>query len=339
MARASDAEALLQAWRALAGGSGGEGWRTIPLELGSPCRVLAGRRLPGDEEAVLVGFESVRLPSDAELPRGQGFRVATVAAGGLGGTHVWLALSRRSAGSPELFAMMAADILDLLGGVSGGGSGRLLRVFLNRIRAWQDFMERGHERVLGPEAEVGLAGELVVLGALVDAGLPPGSALDAWQGPRNGLHDFVIGAGAIEVKATVSTAGFPARIGSLEQLDDSIRQPLFVGAVRLAVDPAGSTLVDLVAGVRVLFAGDADQLSELDGLLIRAGFLDEMAGRYVRRFALSNIALLPVTGGFPRLTRMNVGAGIRAARYEIDLDQAGVADFGLAGALERLRQT
>lgn len=76
MAPRTDAESLRQAWRALSCNGGGEGWRTIPIELDAPCRLLAGRHCPGDEEAIIVGFRGVRLPPDAHLPQGHGFGVA-----------------------------------------------------------------------------------------------------------------------------------------------------------------------------------------------------------------------------------------------------------------------
>ena len=61
------------------------------------------------------------------------------------------------------------------------------------------------------------------------------NTLDAWQGPLNGLQDFFIGTGAIEVKATIAPQGFPAKISSLDQLDETQRQPLFLAGVRLAL--------------------------------------------------------------------------------------------------------
>ena len=76
---------------------------------------------------------------------------------------------------------------------------------------------------LSQEAEVGLFGEMVVLKALLEAGVPVEVVLNAWQGPLDGLHDFLIGSGAIEVKTTLSTNGFPATVNSLEQLDESLQ--------------------------------------------------------------------------------------------------------------------
>lgn len=51
----------------------------------------------------------------------------------------------------------------------------------------------------------------------------------------------LLGDGAIEVKATMSSAGFPVKIGSLEQLDDSVASPLFLAAMRFSRGEDGLT--------------------------------------------------------------------------------------------------
>jgi hypothetical protein len=332
----SEADRLRAAWRALAGDGEEEGWRTIAIDLNAPCLLLAGRHFPGDEESVLVGFRSVHMPPDGHLPQGQGFRVTYLGRGALGGTHAWLSLSRQANGSLDLFAMMAGDIVRMLESCSASGEERLFQLFLGRIRAWQDFMERGRDGVLGPEAEVGLYGELVVLKGLLEAGVTAAVALETWQGPLDGLQDFMIGTGALEVKTTVAANGFPATIGSLEQLDVSPRQPLFLAGVRLSLGGSGKTLPEFTEELRGLLSDDPAALGVFESRLVQAGFLAALADRYTRRFAHARTTVLPVNERFPKLTRCNVSLAIREARYELDLDLVGVEDVGLGRALERL---
>jgi len=318
------------------GGHGGDGWRTIPIDVAAPCQVLVGRRFPDDEEAVLVGFRLPTTRFSSPLPEGRGFRVERPEGPLLGGTHGWLSLSRQATGSLAMFAIMAADVIALLESSGYVGDERLYQLFVGRIRAWQEFMEKGRDGVLGPEAEVGLFGELVVLLGIITAGVPAAVAVDCWQGPLRGIHDFEIGPGAIEVKATISVAGFPATIRSLEQLDDSVRQPLFVAGVRLAVDGGGRTLPNLVAEVRQQVRDLSGGTGILDGRLFEAGYLDAFADRYVRRFAHLRDRVLPVTSGFPRLIRAGTAPAITFARYGIDLDLVDSSDVGLAAALTKL---
>jgi hypothetical protein len=336
MAHRSDIERLQSAWRALAGVARAEGWRTIPINLEGPCRLLAGRHFPGNEEAVLIGFPSVRVPSDSQLPQGRGFRVARVPGATLGGACEWVSLSRQPSGSSDLFAMMAGDVMGLLEDFPASSQERLFGLFLSRIKAWQDFMEQDRQGVLGPEAETGLYGELVVLRDMIGMGIPAACAVEAWQGPLNGLHDFSVGSGAIEIKTTVSVNSFPARIGSLEQLDPSLKQPLFLAGVRLTISGAGRALPEIVGMLRDCLTGDSPTLSLFESRLLHAGYLDVLADHYTRRFETVGMIVFEVTGAFPGLTRGKVDTAIRQARYELDLDALHVPVVTLGQACAHL---
>ena len=213
----------------------------------------------------------------------------------------------------------------------------LFRRFIGRIRAWQAFMERGRDEVLGIVAEVGLVGELLFLEQLLDVGVSAAVAVGAWRGPLNGLHDFVLGVGAMEVKACVASGTFPAVVGSLEQLDDSSVQPLFLVGVKLALDASGRTLPVIVNEVGDRLRRDSAAYTGFEDLVLEAGFLAAVAEDYHRRFWHTDTAILPVGGEFPRLTRGNVARPIRDARYELDLDMVDVAKIPLDRALTDLQ--
>lgn len=332
----TEMDELLAAWRALAGNSGTDGWRTIPITFGGPCRLRAGRRFPGNQEALLVRFGSARVPPAVQLPQGQGFLVSRADISGDGEqSRTWIALSRQSAGSLDLFALMADDIVTTLRRLKDLEDGRVLQVFLSRIRAWQDFMRCGSDRALGLEGEIGLFGEIEILRDLI-AELSPSVAVDAWKGPLDGIHDFTFGAGAIEVKSTASPNGFPAAIGSLEQLDDSRIFPIFLAGVRLAPDASGQTLSEQIGELRGLLIDQPPVLAMLNDLLIRAGFLDGAAEDYVRRFSRAGVRIMRISDGFPRLTRSNVAAEIDKVRYELDIDRIVAPEISLEKSLQQL---
>lgn len=331
MARPSDE--FLLAWSSLVGAAEGAGWRTIPVAPAGPCALAAGRRFPGNEEALLTGFSSASVPAAEKLPEGQGFNVERVDPHGDGRT--WLALTRKQSGSIDLFLAMACDVCGALDAEAGSGEPRLLRVFLGRVRAWQEFMRKGAQ-ALSPEAEIGLIGELSMLSAIIAAGVPSALAVEAWVGPLDGVQDFELGTGAIEVKATVSSTGFPARIGSLEQLDDSIRQPLFVAGVRLRQVAAGRTLSEFVSSIRATASSDPEARRMLSERMLRAGYFDAHADRYPRRFEIASIRVVEVGGGVPRLTHGRVPAGVLRATYDIDLDNSLGDSVGVEDALKKL---
>jgi hypothetical protein len=332
---ARQTEELDLAWRSLVTHEAGDGWRTIPVTPAGPCRISAGRRFPGGHEALLFWLPTQPIPAAAALPEGQGFAVERADLDGDG--RAWLALARQPGGAQDLFAAMAADVagaLDDQARVSSNES-MLLRALLGRASAWQEFMRRGSGH-LGPEAEVGLVGELLALRAIIGAGVPALPACEAWVGPRRGPRDFELGTGGIEAKASLSPVGFRARIGSLEQLDDTVRQPLFIAAARLRQVAGGLSLPEWVEDVRDLARGEGDAERVLNERLISAGYLDWHASRYTRRFELADLRALEVTEGFPRLTKGRVADAIVWASYEIDLDRAQAQDIDIEAALRRL---
>lgn len=335
MAHRIDAEDLRAAWRALAG-EAGPGWRTIPVASDLPVRVRAGRHFPGNEEALLVGFEAPEVPPTPRLPQGRGFLVSRVELGSEDVGTVWIALSRLPAGNIDLFAEMAYDVLGVIYPRRGSGSRAVITALLGRIVAWQEFMERGRPPVLDPEAELGIFGEILVLRDLVATGLPSHEAVDAWEGPVRGLRDFRIRHGAIEVKSTLAEEGFPAKIGSLDQLDDSSVKPLFVAAVRLALKDSGQTLPALVADA---YRRLQESPSALDGFadkLVRAGYLDAYSAHYERRFVCVSTRIVPVEEGFPRLIRGNIPREITSSRYVLDIDRVTTPGIELRQALHQL---
>jgi hypothetical protein len=324
-------EELAHAWRALTrGATGGDGWRCIPVSGLEGGRLQAARRFPENHEALLAGFTGVTLPPTATLPAAAGFRIERISPGMPGD---WLALVRQEDGGIELFANMATDVVALMAASTAASHPRQLQLFLGRVRAWQEFMSR-KRGALDLEAELGLAGELVCLERLIDSGLDMNTAVEGWKGPLKGLQDFEIGGGAIEVKSTLSHDGFPAKIMSLEQLDDSTRQPLFIFACRFAMAAEGLTLCDRIHALRLALETDAAAAARFESALLHAGYVDAHAEHYTRRMVVSESRFDKVDEGFPRLVAGNVPAAIRRVRYEVDLDATGAGVYSPEHVLE-----
>jgi hypothetical protein len=337
MAHPSNAPDVRAAWRALQAEAGQSrpGWRTISLVTADLWRMMGGVRFPGGEEAILVGFRTASAVRNEDLPRGAGFLVERAPALEQTGAHAWFALTRASQASFDLFTAMVEDVSRLLLRNASQSEARLFSLFLGRIRAWQSFMSKPPRGVLGPEAELGLVGELVVLESLLDAGLSADAAVEAWQGPLDGLQDFAFDAGAIEVKASLAATGFPARISSLEQLDDHLVRPIFLAAVRAVLQNAGETLPGRIARIRERL-GPAR--ARFDMRLLHAGYDDAFEDGYTRRFSVPDLRLLRVGDDVPRLTRTETPAAVRSAEYELDLDLIATGRVSLAEALGMLGQ-
>jgi hypothetical protein len=273
------------------------------------------------------------ISRNEKLPEGLGFHVTRVNSEQHG--LVWLALTRSPHGNLELFSAMVSDVLHAILATGTGDHSRELRAFLGRIRAWQEFMRKGAVP-LSAENEVGLVGELTVLEKMLEVGMVPEAAIRAWSGPLDGLRDFELGFGAIEVKTTVASAGLVAKIGSLEQLDDTNCKPIFLGAVKYALTESGQTLPEKISAIRAQLESDPITLSEFDDRVLAAGCMPAHSSQYHRRFSLREIAILEVDENFPRLMHGNVTPGVISARYEINLEPLLSLDIGLTTALKKL---
>lgn len=330
MVRSSSDTELISAWRALSGHATGDGWKVIELFSVGNCCVMAGRRGFRNEESVLIGIKGHLPPQPSQLPRGQGFSLIITEVHSHPTGYSWFALVRQETGSIELFTKVAADLINLMESTSTQEGVRIHGAMIARIRAWQAFMKRDSDGVLSTEEEIGLFGELLVLRNLLDDGVSEFDALDSWTGPGDGLHDFLLGNGAIEVKTTVAPAGFLARIASLDQLDDSLHQPLYVAAVRLAQLDEGATLPELIDEIAELLQDPGAAVS-LSSHLVSAGYMEATRFEYRKRFRCSELTYRVVGADSPRLTRANVPTSIHEARYSLDLDALLVVASTYAG--------
>jgi hypothetical protein len=292
----------------------------IPIINTLPVDILAGYDSSNAYESIAVGFKLLAPPSKCNLPQGNGFIVSWGQISYERSTaKLWLLLSRRPEASLEIFTAMAEDILSSMIHKHFDSDYDILFTFIERISAWQNFMGRGTDLTLSPEAELGLLGELQVIMCLFEAGMNPEFVMKHWTGPCNGLHDFTIGHGAIEVKSTVARGNFPAKIISLEQLDNMAVNPLFLAAIRFDMNQQGLTLPEYVDFVKSKLTKNAQALALFDLRLIEAGFIT-LGSRYHRKYTLKGIDLFEISDTFPKLTRLTVPKEIVDVRYTIDLE-------------------
>lgn len=326
-------QSLDTAWSALPTRADASGWHSIPITRKADCTLLAARYLPDDEEALLFEFNSsISLAPGLVLPDAYGFKVIPVpeAARPRG-----VALIRKPGASKELFMLMAADIINMVADTSYTDGPEILGLVLNRIQAWQAFMKREQAR-LTLESELGLSGELECLCQLIISVMPASRAIQAWVGPLDGIQDFEIGHGAIEVKSTAAALGFTLKINSLDQLDDSLRNPVFLCGCRFSINPEGTTLPERIRKLRDQLSGDYGASVLFEHLLLQAGYLESHAPLYTRKFLLRELCYWQVNENFPKLVPGNVAAGIRAARYEIDLNLPDLDEFRIEEVLSML---
>ncbi|MBY0473680.1 MAG: PD-(D/E)XK motif protein [Nitrosomonas sp.] len=305
---------FLRAWNALTASSGSTGCRLIQITQYGQVTVRAGRFFPDNLEAVLVGFSSSLKLSPSSLPKGNGFKVEIVNVEGI--QQPLLSLVRQSAGSLDLFSKVVEDVLGTLEINQTKSDIKLLELFLSRIRAWQAFMQKGNE-ILSPEAELGLVGELNCIEQLLASGVSAYDVIQGWVGPEDAPQDFELMSCALEVKSTLASDRFVAKISSLEQLDDSVLSLIFLVISRFVLVDEGRTLPEIIQSLRDRMPDDL--FFRFDTNLALIGYLNVHSNQYSRRFRLQNLSFIKVDEVFPRLTPSTVPAGVRSAMYEIDI--------------------
>lgn len=318
-------EGLARAWRALARQEASEDWRFVHLTKIGALSVEAGCHFPLGREALIVSFPGSWSVDPTRLPEGRGFDVSSIEGQLAFAGKTAVALVRQPEGSPDIFAVMVVDVLRALESASENASPDMMDVFLERVREWQAFMARAH-RPLSSDAQIGLFGELWLLKLLANTPLGVG-ALNCWKGPLQAAQDFHIRGGAIEVKSTVRTGSFLARINSIEQLD-SDKVPIFLCGFCFEENTDGVSLADLVSELRERFVLAGVQRG-FEALLMVMGYLDEHAVLYGRTFTLKDAKVIRAECDMPRLTRAALPAAIRSAAYVLDLNALEVPSIGL----------
>ncbi|MGM1057748.1 PD-(D/E)XK motif protein [Saccharothrix sp. Mg75] len=179
---------------------------------------------------------------------------------------------------------------------------------------------------LSREREIGLFGELLVLGGLVDR-LGAAKAVEAWRGSLAEEHDFGLPDLDIEVKTTTLESR-THWIESLTQLVPKVSRPLWLVSHQLTSAGAGTgtSLPDLVDTIHARLGSDVHR-DHFESVLSHVGWREEHREHLTTRWTRRSTSLgYHVTGSFPRLTpddlrdRGVVIDRIPTIRYRIDLD-------------------
>lgn len=308
-------EQIPTTWKALSQSSNTVGWRTMAVYNSTHASIEAAYDLFSHNEAIFFKIDySNNVFDKTKLPVAKGFKVQLLADEfGKG-----IALIRQSEGDIDLFTKIAVDICNTIIQHQALTENALFPVVVNRIDAWLAFMTRGY-KTLSQEAELGLVGELELLDSLILLNMPIDEVLNVWKGPLNGLKDFEIGSGAIEVKSTLGVDGFICKINSLEQLDDSEKSPLFLNGYRFSINSLGKTLPKRIGFLREKLANYPMELSRFNNLLLGMGYLESNEENYFRQFKTENSYFWLVDENFPKLVPGTVPVNIRQAKYEMDL--------------------
>lgn len=259
---------------------------------------------------LVVGEELTFEPSELAGSQQVGLTVSVDA-----GTTT-IALDLRHQQFREMFLQLCDDLVPrvLREEEEAAGAGVLVR----RFNAWQRFLKRAGQG-MSPERQRGLYGELKTLGDLM---LPVlgGAAVDAWTGPSRAPQDFQASGIALEVKTIVHSEPQHLKIDGERQLDDfGLAALLLVHHRILKHRDAGETLNDVIDGLRHLIAESGGGRDQFDDRLLEYGYADHERNLYSGvGYSLRETMYYRVRAGFPRLTEIDLVAGLGGLSYEID---------------------
>lgn len=178
---------------------------------------------------------------------------------------------------------------------------------------------------LSDEQEIGLFGELCVLGYLIDS-MGGSAAVECWRGPHGEEHDFDIKGDDVEVKTTLSESR-RHWIGHIGQLQPTLDRALWLVSIQLTTAAAGGTSLPTVVATARSSMADPRAVDDFDRRLEAVGWRDVDNELYQRRFLLRSKPLVfKVDERFPALTTTRLTAAaldpvrFSQVRYMIDLD-------------------
>jgi hypothetical protein len=227
-------------------------------------------------------------------------------------TYADLALMESSL--TEVFTSLCEDVLIAV----ERDPSRAVRGVRVVLSAWRSLLV-GAGDPLGPEALVGLFGELIVLTQLaaIDSGIA-----SCWHGPTGSAQDFHRGANALEIKTTVAPEGRQVRVHGVDQLEP-VGGTLLLVWLRLRRDSQnGRSVPDLVDEAMRTVDDPAPVRSGLAALRYSEADRTHYADI---RFTVAETASFLVGPGFPRITPAGLvgdalGAGLSDVVYTLDLD-------------------
>ncbi|MBY5549100.1 PD-(D/E)XK motif protein [Rhizobium leguminosarum] len=279
--------------------------RLISTEL--PLEIHVGRRADDDAPCLMLG---------ATAPPGGHFELGGMRLVGFlhEGTPI-LVLSLEDSARRDLFSTICAD---LVAAVALSEKESALEYFLSRLDAWRRFLRERNGGLTRPET-IGLIGELLLLDKLLELDT---SHLMSWSAPADGLHDFVNGGHALEVKTGLGPSA-QITISRLDQLDTSGLRLLDLIHIKLIESPSGKSLQDVLTALKGQLEDGASRHA-LDNGIIRRGLLpDDDGARSAPRVQLRSMDCYAVSEGFPRLVRADLPTAITEASYTLEVRSIG----------------
>lgn len=213
----------------------------------------------------------------------------------------------------QVFERLVESLLERL------GDAKQTRTAVSQtLEEWRALLQKAVDDI-PREVVLGIVGELEILRILAERSP---DAIEWWQGPAGGEHDFVRSGRAIEVKATAGVDGNIVRVSNLDQLDPSLVKDLHLGVVHLKDSVDAPSIDDRVD--RLIETGVA--AAALDQALGLLGYVRGISDSVHTRFEVRSIRWWEVGDDFPGIRSSDVEPqrlqAVRKVSYDLMLAAA-----------------
>jgi hypothetical protein len=216
----------------------------------------------------------------------------------------------------EIFIVFIEDIIKSLKNIDNIEDA--LVVISKRINYWRKLFSKYTNRLLSPQQQRGLYGELYFIKLLLLNFKDHSKILNAWQAPMGSNQDFYFNKSAIEVKTSKSNSPV-IKIANEFQLDITGLNKLFIAFYKLIEYPNDeNTLLKLINEIRKVLKDNEELLSDFNQKLDYLGVSSNMESEYNKTsYAIRKEYYYDVNEEFPKITSDLVNDAISKVSYEI----------------------
>ncbi len=186
------------------------------------------------------------------------------------------------------------------------------------LNSWQGFFN-GRKKPISRNNQLALMGELKVLELIVLNKLGDLKGLNSWQGPNNGLHDFVLPKCNLEVKSSTDKANIKFTINGEKQLDDIPNKNLYLINPIFELNTEGLDLYQYITQIKNKIENELT-IQLFENIIYKAGFRKMHKTYYNEeglRLKFQNFVIYRVDSNFPRIIRENSPKDIEVNTYTI----------------------
>lgn len=295
------------------------GWYARQFAKSGGRDLKLGRLMPQKTVGMIYEVSAESIPKGLDLPKGAGFdtELATSVAGRSGKVRISLQLSNPQ--YRDIFSALCSDVASVV--ISESREDASVRAFTRRLWEWQHFMQLAASFGMKRQQVRGLFAELCILEKCLIPRIGGPKALDLWQG-RSGLQDFSSGSRALEVKSSTSKIRPIASISTLDQLDETSLDSLYLAFVLLNEEnDRGESLPDLVLRITRILSDHPLSLRSFEECLLAFGYHSSQSNKYVDYILHAEPArFFIVNCEFPRLRINELRGGILSGKYDIEID-------------------